>query len=89
MLKISFCAISDSGGIQEEAPSFNTPVLVLRDKTERPEGVEAGLAFLVGAKKERIIAKFEDLKSKKIDFSSNPYGDGFSSERVLKILMKE
>ena len=88
MLKISFCAISDSGGIQEEAPSFQTPVIVLREKTERPEGVDAGIAFLAGADKKLIKEKFQDVMNKGIDFSSNPYGDGLSSARVIKILME-
>lgn len=86
LLKIAFCAISDSGGIQEEAPSFNTPVLVLRDTTERPEGVTSGVAFLVGANKNRISSKFNELKHQNIIFNSNPYGDGKSSYRIVNQL---
>jgi UDP-N-acetylglucosamine 2-epimerase len=88
VIQKSFCVISDSGGIQEEAPSFQTPVIVLRKKTERPEGVDAGIAFLVGADKELIVAKFEELKNKSINFSTNPYGDGFTSVRLIDILLE-
>lgn len=81
------CVISDSGGIQEEAPSFKVPVIVLREHTERPEGVEKGLAFLTGASKDKIIRKFEDVTTNySIDFGDNPYGDGKSSQRVVKAL---
>ena len=86
ILKLSFCAITDSGGIQEEAPSFETPVLVMRDTTERPEAVHAGMAFLTGANSDNIVNSYENLKNNNIKFSSNPYGDGFSSERVVKII---
>ena len=86
-LDIAFCAISDSGGIQEEAPSFKTPVIVLREATERPEGIEAGLAFLSGAVKEKIINRFNILKSNFPLFENNPYGDGKSSERIINIII--
>lgn len=82
----SFCIISDSGGIQEEAPSFNTPVIVLRDTTERPEGVDAGLAFLAGTDIEKIFYFYNFIKQNQIPFISNPYGDGKSSERIKKII---
>jgi len=86
-LDIAFCAISDSGGIQEEAPSFKTPVIVLREATERPEGIETGLAFLSGAVKEEIISRFNFLKSNYPLFENNPYGDGKSSERIINIII--
>ncbi|MDI1323219.1 MAG: UDP-N-acetylglucosamine 2-epimerase (non-hydrolyzing) [Algoriphagus sp.] len=89
VLNIAFCAISDSGGIQEEAPSFNTPVLVLRETTERPEGVTSGVAFLVGADKKKITSKFNDLKKHKIYFDRNPYGDGQASEKIVDILLND
>ncbi len=87
MLKVSLCAISDSGGIQEEAPSFKTPVLVLRETTERPEGVSAGVAFLVGTNPSKLKNKFEFVKANHVAFSSNPYGDGNSSELITDILL--
>lgn len=89
LLNMVFCAISDSGGIQEEAPSFNTPILVLRETTERPEGITSGVAFLVGANKNEIIEKFNELKQQSISFCSNPYGDGKSSKRIVDILLNK
>lgn len=86
LLSIAYCAISDSGGIQEEAPSFGTPVLVLRKATERPEGVSSGVAFLVGSTKSEIIHRFNELEHNYPSFAGNPYGDGKSSERIFDIL---
>ena len=86
ILKKSFCVISDSGGIQEEAPSFKCPVLVLRETTERPEGVRQGLAFLVGSNKLKIIEKFYELKESSPIFGENPYGDGKASQRIIDII---
>ena len=85
----SYLILTDSGGIQEEAPSLNKPVLVLRDKTERPEGVKSGALKLVGTKKEDIINNVSELLSdgeqyKKICQAKNPYGDGDSSEIILE-----
>lgn len=88
LLSRSIMAISDSGGIQEEAPSFNVPVLVLRKATERPEGVLAGAAVLVGADKQLIKDKFYHFLSNKISLDKNPYGDGFSSVRVVDRLLE-
>jgi UDP-N-acetylglucosamine 2-epimerase (non-hydrolysing) len=84
--------LTDSGGIQEEAPTFGKPVLVLREKTERPEGVEAGLARLVGTDEERIVCESERLLSsvaarRAMAGSSNPYGDGRAAERIASALM--
>lgn len=83
--------ISDSGGIQEEAPSFGVPVLVARYETERMEGVEAGVATLVGADQERIVAEGVKILSQAGSFGSrtirpNPYGDGRASERIVEFL---
>lgn len=87
----SYLIITDSGGIQEEAPSLGKPVLVTRAVTERPEVVEAGLAKLVGTKKEAIIAEASRLLDSvqayaKMSQGSNPYGDGTASERIVDIL---
>ena len=81
--------MTDSGGIQEEAPSLGKPVLVMRDKTERPEGVDAGTARLVGPSRERIVAECSRLLDDPEAYESmarahNPYGDGHASERIAK-----
>lgn len=86
--------ITDSGGIQEEAPSLGKPVLVLRDTTERPEAVEAGTVILVGTDKKKIISETIDLlddndRFKKMSELHNPYGDGKASERIVKFMMKQ
>ncbi len=83
--------ITDSGGIQEEAPSIHKPVLVTRDTTERPEAVEAGLAKLVGTSREVIVAEASRLLDDPTAYASmatgeNPYGDGKASERIIEIL---
>ena len=84
--------LTDSGGIQEEAPSFKKPVLVLREKTERPEGIEAGLARLVGTDGKRIVEEVERLWNDKEAYAAmvsaeNPYGDGKAAERVVDALL--
>jgi len=83
--------ITDSGGVQEEAPSLGKPVLVIRDNTERPEAVEAGTVILVGTNKERIIKETLDLLDNKERFQSvselhNPYGDGNACNRIINFL---
>ena len=88
-----YLVLTDSGGIQEEAPSLGKPVLVLRDTTERPEGVEAGTLKLVGTKKEDVDREISSLLNDKkayMDMSraSNPYGDGHASERIVEHLIK-
>ena len=93
-LNKSYLILTDSGGIQEEAPSLGKPVLVLRDTTERPEGVAAGTLKLVGTKEEDIYNNFKLLlenneEYKKMSQASNPYGDGRASERIAKVLLKE
>ena len=75
--------ITDSGGIQEEAPSLGKPVLVLRDKTERPEAVEAGTVKLVGTAEDRIVEQAEYARMTRVH---NPYGDGRACERIVGIL---
>ncbi len=81
-------ALSDSGGVQEEAPSFGKRVLVMRTVTERPEGVEAGCCTLVGAESSVIIAKARKLLQKNQESlcMQNPYGDGKACERIVNIL---
>ena len=87
-------ALTDSGGIQEEAPTFGKPVLVLRETTERPEGVEAGVARLVGTSAERIVAEASRLLTceeayQEMARAVNPYGDGHASRRIAAILAEE
>ncbi len=90
----SFLILTDSGGIQEEAPSLGKPVLVMRDTTERPEGVEAGTLKLVGTDEEVIYQEFSRLLTdtqeyKSMSQASNPYGDGCASGRIADILRRE
>ena len=92
---IKYCSLvlTDSGGLQEESPTFGKPVLVLRDKTERPEGIKYGVTKLVGTKKDNIIKEVEKIINNKNlykQFSNkiNPFGDGSSSERILEICEK-
>jgi UDP-N-acetylglucosamine 2-epimerase (non-hydrolysing) len=87
----SYIILTDSGGIQEEAPALGIPVLVLRETTERPEAVEFGVAKLVGSNKDTIVKEAEKLiknkeEYKKMSKGISPYGDGKSSQRILKIL---
>ena len=87
----SYLIITDSGGIQEEAPSLAKPVLVMRDTTERPEGIEAGTLKLVGTDEEVIYDNFKLLledkeEYEKMSYANNPYGDGFASKRIADIL---
>ena len=93
-LNHSYMILTDSGGIQEEAPSLGKPVLVMRDTTERPEGIEAGTLKLVGTEEESIYRNFKLLlddrdEYEKMSKASNPYGDGFASKRIVDILEKE
>ena len=87
----SYLILTDSGGIQEEAPSLGKPVLVMRDTTERPEGIAAGTLRLVGTEEERIYQSFKELIADKelygkMSKASNPYGDGFACKRIADIL---
>ncbi|MCS7312695.1 MAG: UDP-N-acetylglucosamine 2-epimerase (non-hydrolyzing) [Acidobacteria bacterium] len=91
LLDRSYLVLTDSGGIQEEAPTLGKPVLVLRDVTERPEGVEAGTALLVGPHYDRIVQTVEHLIEDpeayaRIRRAVNPYGDGRAAERIVHIL---
>lgn len=90
-LSRSYLILTDSGGIQEEAPSLGKPVLVMRDTTERPEGIAAGTLKLVGTEEETIYKEFSRLLSDKTEYdamskASNPYGDGHTCERIADIL---
>ena len=87
----SFLCLTDSGGIQEECPSYGVPVLVMRDTTERPEGVEAGTLRLVGTDEETIYRTFKELLEDReaydrMSHACNPYGDGHACERIADIL---
>lgn len=87
----SFIILTDSGGIQEEAPSLGKPVLVLRDTTERPEGIEAGTLKLAGTNEETIYAMAKELLTdpkayEVMSRASNPYGDGKASQRIVESL---
>ena len=89
----SYLILTDSGGIQEEAPGLGKPVLVMRDTTERPEGVAAGTLKLVGTSEEAIFSTCCDLLENEESYShmahaSNPYGDGHASERIADVLEK-
>jgi UDP-N-acetylglucosamine 2-epimerase (non-hydrolysing) len=80
--------LTDSGGVQEEAPSLGKPVLVMRDTTERPEGIDMGTARLVGANEERIVASVAELLEdddayRRMADVVNPYGDGRAAERIV------
>lgn len=93
-LSRSYLILTDSGGIQEEAPSLGKPVLVMRDTTERPEGIKAGTLKLVGTEEEIIYQNFKLLLDNKAEYekmskASNPYGDGFACRRIADILEKE
>lgn len=89
ILTKSCMVITDSGGLQEEAPSFKIPVLILREKTERPEAVNAGYSKLVGSEVQNIIHAFENFKPRFEANFQNPYGDGMASQRILDFLINE
>ena len=86
-----YLCLTDSGGIQEECPSYGKPVLVMRDTTERPEGVEAGTLKLVGTQEETIYEWFTKLLDDEAEYEkmahvANPYGDGHACERIADVL---
>lgn len=90
-LRSSRLVLTDSGGLQEEAPTFGKPVLVLRDTTERPEGIDAGTAKLVGTDAKRITAEVarlltDEAEHRRMAGAGNPYGDGHAAERIAAIL---
>lgn len=89
-----YLVLTDSGGIQEEAPSLGKPVLVMRDTTERPEGIQAGTLKLVGTEEENIYNNFklllDDIQEyERMSKASNPYGDGLASRRIADILLSD
>ncbi len=91
ILANSYLVLTDSGGIQEEAPSLGKPVLVMRNTTERPEGINAGTLKLIGTNEENIYQNFKVLLDDKTEYekmtnSTNPYGDGFASFKITNIL---
>jgi UDP-N-acetylglucosamine 2-epimerase (non-hydrolysing) len=93
LLKYSYLVLTDSGGIQEEAPSLGKPVLLMRDVTERPEAVEAGTVEIVGSNNQRIIESVSRLINDKKHYQTmsrahNPYGDGFACKRIVDILLR-
>jgi UDP-N-acetylglucosamine 2-epimerase (non-hydrolysing) len=94
LMKASYLVLTDSGGIQEEAPALGKPVLVMRTETERPEGVEAGTAKLVGPFAETIVAETEILLRNEPAYRQmaravNPYGDGHAAERIVEVLLAQ
>lgn len=91
LMKKSWLVLTDSGGLQEEAPALGKPVLVLRDETERPEAVEAGVACLVGHDQNSIVSKIESLLVDETAYrvmsqGASPYGDGYAAQRIVSIL---
>ena len=91
LMQRAYLILTDSGGVQEEAPSLGKPVLVLRNKTERPEGIEAGVARLVGTDRQRIVNEAMKLLSSEEEYrrmvaSENPYGDGKAGQRITAIM---
>lgn len=94
LMKKSYIVLTDSGGLQEEAPTFGKPVLVLRETTERPEGVKAGCVEVIGTDTKRIIKKVTELLKDKKKYrlmarAKNPYGDGTASRKIVRRLIKE
>lgn len=94
LLRISTLMLTDSGGVQEEAPALGKPVLVMRETTERPEGVDAGTAKLVGTDTDRIVAEAEKLLDDSEAYAAmamahNPYGDGHASARIVDLIVRE
>ncbi len=94
LLNKSYLILTDSGGIQEEAPSLGKPVIVLRDTTERPEGIAAGTLKLAGTNEEVIYGLIDELLSNKEEYTrmskaSNPYGDGFASKRIVDAIIEK
>jgi UDP-N-acetylglucosamine 2-epimerase (non-hydrolysing) len=90
-MRHSYCIFTDSGGIQEEAPSLGRPVLIMRDTTERPEAVEAGCARLVGASTKNILAAASELFENEQCYKAmahvrNPFGDGHAADYIVDIL---
>jgi len=94
LLSIAEIMLTDSGGVQEEAPALGKPVLVMRETTERPEGVEAGTAKLVGTDKSRIVTEIFNLLDDKLAYEAmaqahNPFGDGHAARRIAELIAHE
>lgn len=94
LMKHATLILTDSGGIQEEAPSLRVPVLVMRDTTERPEAIEAGVAKLVGTQRERIVADATLLLTDPVAHAAmatgaSPYGDGSAARRIVRVLLRD
>ena len=94
LLRNCYLVLTDSGGIQEEAPSFGKPVLLMRDSTERPEAVYAGTVSIIGSNQDRIVQAVSDLINNKdlydkMSLSINPYGNGTASRKITRILKKQ
>ena len=92
LMSLSYLVLTDSGGIQEEAPSLGKPVLVLRNTTERPEAVEAGTVRLIGTHKDVVYAETKRLLTDKAAYDAmsnaiNPYGDGQASRRIVEAIL--
>jgi UDP-N-acetylglucosamine 2-epimerase (non-hydrolysing) len=92
LLQNCYFVLSDSGGVQEEAPAFKKPILVMREVTERQEGVEAGVAKLIGMDSKRIVKEVKQLLTseatyKNMSKASNPYGDGTAAEKIVKAIL--
>ena len=93
LMSKTYLIVTDSGGLQEEGPTFGKPVLVVREETERPEGIEAGTAKLVGTSYERLFDELDLLLSNEDEYNKmanavNPYGDGKASKRIVDIIVK-
>jgi UDP-N-acetylglucosamine 2-epimerase (non-hydrolysing) len=89
----AWLVLTDSGGLQEEAPTFGVPVLVLRDETERPEALEAGCALLIGAQRDTIVQQVMRLSGDTAAYAAmsragNPFGDGTASAQIVSLLAK-
>lgn len=94
LMGLSYLILTDSGGIQEEAPSLGKPVLVMRDTTERPEALDAGTVRLIGTEKQRIVDEVAELIDnqrhyKEMSMANNPYGDGRASQRIVNSLLSD
>lgn len=94
LMEKSYLLITDSGGVQEEAPSLGKPVLVMRDTTERPEAVTAGTVILVGTDKQKIISETSRLLNNEAEYQAmskvhNPYGDGLACKRIVKFIQEQ
>lgn len=92
LMKRATLILTDSGGLQEEAPTFGIPVLVMRETTERPEGVEAGILKLVGTETSHIVQEARRLLDDPSEYGkmarvANPYGDGHAAERIIQALL--